>query len=77
MGTAVKILQTAANSVYPQDSMIELLVDGIWGPATLHDVNACDPSALVSAFDAARVAHLKKYDANSPYLAQLIARAEK
>jgi lysozyme family protein len=74
MGTAVKILQTAVNSFHDENPLI---VDGAWGPVTVAAANACNPLTLVPAFEQARVAHLRKYDANSPYLAQLIARAEK
>ena len=75
MVTAVKIAQTAVNSFSATTNQI--IVDGEWGPKTVAAINAVNPATMVSAFDAARVAHLKKYDAASPYLAQLIARAEK
>jgi lysozyme family protein len=75
MGTAVKIAQTAVNSFSATTN--QLVVDGGWGPKTVAAINAVDPKTFVAAFCAARVAHLQKYDAASPYLAQLIARAEK
>ena len=75
MGTAVKIAQTAVNSFSATTN--QLVVDGGWGPKTIAAINAVDPKTFVAAFCAARVAHLQKYDAASPYLAQLIARAEK
>ena len=75
MSTAVKIAQTAVNSFSATTN--QLVVDGGWGPKTIAAINAVDPKTFVAAFCAARVAHLQKYDAASPYLAQLIARAEK
>jgi lysozyme family protein len=77
MGTAVKILQGAINTEPSViDKTVPIPVDGIWGPLTVAAANACG-TWLVPAFEQARVSHLRKYDANSPYLAQLIARAEK
>lgn len=70
MGRAVKIAQSAVNSLGEN-----INVDGAWGPATLNAINSCDPQALVQAFDNARVAHYEENDGNSPYLAQLLARA--
>jgi hypothetical protein len=74
MGTAVKILQQAVNSFHQGNP---LALDGCWGPLTVVAANACNPLTLVAAFEQARVAHLRQYDADNPYLAQLIARAEK
>lgn len=81
--TAVKLLQEAANSTVQLTSLpyavanLPLVIDGAWGPKTISVVNSCSQAILVSAFQQLRVAHYKQYDANSPYLAQLIARAEK
>jgi hypothetical protein len=71
---AVKILQMAVND---QRGDIWLETDGVWGPLTITEVNDCDPTDLVPVFQQTRVAHYKANDANSPYFAQLIARAEK
>ena len=75
MGAAVKIVQTAVNSFSATTN--QLVIDGVWGPKTIAAINAVNPDTMVAAFNRARVAHLQAYDATSPYLKQLIARAEK
>ena len=73
--TAVKLLQEAVNNF--RKIAAPLVVDGVWGPATVQAVNGCWTEKIVAAFQQARVAHYKKYDANNKNLAQLIARAMK
>lgn len=68
---AVRTLQIATTKL----SVATLDLDGLWGPITLAAVNACDPMALVVAFQQSRVAFLKHWCANNPALPQLIARA--
>jgi len=76
--TAVKLLQMAVLSLWiGSDTQPEMGVDGIFGPETVAVTNSCIPAAVVTAFQQLRVAHYQKNDANSPYLAELIARAEK
>jgi lysozyme family protein len=74
---AVKLLQNAINGIVGNGSSYTVATDGAWGPQTLTAANGASDSQLVSAFKQLRVAHYQANDANSPYLAQLIARAEK
>jgi lysozyme family protein len=74
---AVKLLQNAINGIVGNGSSYTVATDGAWGPQTLTAANGASTSQLVSAFKQLRVAHYQANDANSPYLAQLIARAEK
>jgi hypothetical protein len=77
-GAAVEILQEASNDlrVYAGSQIAE---DGRWGPRTLGAVNSCDQSALVGAFQQARVAYYQSVAAANPdkakYLAGWTARA--
>ena len=74
--TAVKLLQMAVNDLFISPPY-PLAEDGVWGPLTIAQTNLLTEADLVLSFQQVRVAHYKKHDANSPYLAQLIARAEK
>lgn len=67
-GTAVRCLQQAVNSL----SAAAIAADGGWGPITLGAVNAADPAALVSAFQAQRVAYYQDIAASNPGLAQYL-----
>jgi lysozyme family protein len=75
-GTAVKLLQSAANFVG-----CGIVVDGVWGPATVNATNGCGISQIVPAFQQARISRYKAIvqanPSNQKYLAQWIARAEK
>ncbi|HEY1985981.1 MAG TPA: putative peptidoglycan-binding domain-containing protein [Terracidiphilus sp.] len=77
---AVRCLQQAVNSL-PSNGTAPIAEDGGWGPATLAAVNDADPDALVSAFNAKRVAHYQAIVADkpgdAPYLAVWTARAQK
>jgi lysozyme family protein len=77
-GTAVRCLQRAVNSL-AGDGAAQLIDDGEWGPMTLGAVNATDPAAMTTAFQAARVAHYQAIVAANPadaqYLPQWLARA--
>jgi lysozyme family protein len=79
-GTSVRCLQQAVNSLLAADEA-QLAEDGGWGPKTLGAANAADPVALVSAFQAKRVAYYQAIVAANPakakYLAAWIARARK
>jgi hypothetical protein len=80
-GTAVKLLQKAINSLI-ENPMIELIVDGLWGPATLREANDPDiQDSLVSVFQNYRIAHYRDIVAANPsksiYLNAWVARARK
>lgn len=76
-GTGVKLLQTAVESL----TGVSLVVDGLWGPATLRGANMCDPEALTEAFKTVRKQHYRdivlKKPANAKYLNGWLARAGK
>lgn len=76
-GTGVKLLQTAVEST----AGVSLVVDGLWGPATLHGANACDPEAITEAFKAVRKQYYRdivlKNPASAKYLNNWLARAGK
>lgn len=76
-GTGVKLLQTAVESV----TGVSLVVDGLWGPATLRGANMCDPEALTEAFKTVRKQHYRdivlKNPAKAKYLNGWLARAGK
>ncbi|MGA3009590.1 MAG: putative peptidoglycan-binding domain-containing protein [Terracidiphilus sp.] len=78
-GASVRCLQQAVNSLLPADAT-QLEEDGGWGPMTLNAANAADSTALVSAFQAKRVAYYQTVVANNRadaiYLSEWIARAE-
>jgi lysozyme family protein len=73
-GTSVKALQQSVNALGGG-----LAVDGGWGPLTVASANSADPSGLVRAFIAARVAHYQAIAAANPadavYLNGWLARA--
>lgn len=79
---AVRCLQQAVNDLrqlaFAANKIAE---DGGWGSLTLDAANGCDQTALVGAFQTARVARYKAIAAAKPalahYLPQWIARAEK
>lgn len=74
LGMAVKLLQTAVSNLGHS-----VTIDGGFGPNTLAAINACDPSALVAAFQVVRIAHYEAIVAANPndsqYETQWIARA--
>jgi lysozyme family protein len=77
---AVKLLQTAINSVVPS----AVTVDGTWGPNTLAHANAIPatgPINVVDAFRSVREQHYKDIVAKNPddqkYLKGWLARASK
>lgn len=76
-GTGVKLLQMAVENV----SGVSMGVDGLWGPATLHGANTCDPDMLCSAFRTVRQQHYRnivlKNPADARYLEGWLARAGK
>ena len=72
-GNAVRWLQEALRATGAQG----VAVDGVWGPITLAAANAAPQDALLDAFSQERVAFLRKYCADNPALASLIARAMK
>lgn len=76
-GTGVKLLQTAIENA----AGISLGIDGLWGPATLHGANTCDPDMLAAAFRTVRKQHYRdivlKNPANAKYLEGWLARAGK
>ena len=73
--TGTRLLQQAANTLG-----CTLTVDGVLGPASLAAINAIDPTALLSAYRAARVAHYQAIVADTPssqkYLAVWLQRAQ-
>jgi lysozyme family protein len=73
-------LQRAINSLSPQFSPTAVIVDGVVGPLTIAAANECDPTALINAFRAQRVAFYTeiaaKHPADEPYLKQWLARAQ-
>jgi lysozyme family protein len=71
---AVGMLQKALNSLGGGSPLAE---DGLWGPITLARANQALSNELVVAFKAQRRAHYLAFDADSPYLPQLLARAAK
>ena len=79
---AVRCLQQAVNDLrqlaFAANKIAE---DGGWGSLTLDAANGCDQTALVGAFQTARVARYKAIAAAKPalahYLPQWTARAEK
>lgn len=79
-GPAVLCLQQALNALNGAEGA-QLVEDGGWGPLTLDAANAADPTALVPAFQAKRVAHYQAIVAHDPskaqYLAAWTARAMK
>jgi lysozyme family protein len=79
-GASVRCLQQALNSLLAPGEA-PLAEDGVWGPMTLGAANAADPAALVSSFQAKRVAYYQAIVAADPskekYLAAWIARARK
>lgn len=76
-GTGVKLLQTAVETV----SGVSMGVDGLWGPATLHAANTCNPDMLCAAFITARKQHYRdivnENPADAKYLEGWLARAGK
>lgn len=74
---AVKFLQTAAETV----SGVSLMVDGLWGPSTLHGANGCDSAALTEAFKTVRKQFYRDLVLKNPdkakYLNGWLARAGK
>ena len=72
-GNAVRWLQEALGATGAQG----VAVDGVWGPVTLAAANAAPQDTLLDAFRQERVAFLRKYCADNPALASLIARAMK
>lgn len=76
-GTGVKLLQMAVENV----SGVTLGVDGLWGPATLHGANTCNPDMLAAAFRAVRIQHYRDIVVRNPakakFLANWLARAGK
>ena len=75
-GTAIRLLQTAANALGGA-----LTVDGGWGTLTLTAANRANPAALVAAFIEARENHYRAIVQNNPadqkYLQEWLARASK
>ena len=79
---AVRCLQEAVNDLkYHNSALGEIAEDGRWGPLTLDTANGCDQSALVGAFQQARVAHYRTIVAKNPaderYLVGWLARAKR
>lgn len=76
-GTGVKLLQTAVENI----SGVSMGVDGLWGPATLHGANNCNPDMLCANFITVRKQHYRdlvlKNPANAKYLNDWLARAGK
>lgn len=76
-GTGIRLAQEAANKA--RSSNLE--IDGVWGPATVLAINACDPQEFVGCFRAARIARyqdlVKKNPARAVYLDNWITRAQK
>ena len=77
-GSSVRCLQEAVNSLLAAGAT-QLKEDGGWGPMTLNAANAADPAALVSAFQARRVAYYQSIVAANPnkaiYLSEWTNRA--
>ena len=75
----MRCLQQAVNSLLPAGAT-QLEEDGGWGPMTLNAANAADPTALLSAFQAKRVAYYQTIVADNPakaiYLTGWINRAQ-
>ncbi len=75
--TAVRMLQLAVNNVSTQATS----VDGVWGPKTVDDSNACNQEELVQTFITVRRAHYRSIAASNPadarYLAAWLERASK
>ena len=75
-GTAIRLLQTAANALGGA-----LTVDGGWGTLTLTAANSANPAALIAAFIEARKDHYREIVRNNPadekYLEEWLARAGK
>ena len=75
-GTAIRLLQTAANALGGA-----LTVDGGWGTLTLTAANSANPAALIAAFIEAREDHYREIVRNNPadekYLEEWLARAGK
>ena len=75
-GTAIRLLQTAANALGGA-----LTVDGGWGTLTLTVANSANPAALIAAFIEAREnyyrAIVQRNPADQKYLQEWLARAGK
>ena len=75
-GTAIRLLQTAANALGGA-----LTADGGWGTLTLTAANSANPAALIAAFIEAREDHYREIVRNNPadekYLEEWLARAGK
>ena len=75
-GTAIRLLQTAANALGGV-----LTADGGWGTLTLTAANSANPAALIAAFIEAREDHYREIVRNNPadekYLEEWLARAGK
>jgi lysozyme family protein len=75
-GTAIRLLQTAANALGGA-----LTVDGGWGTLTLTAVNSANPAAFIAAFIEARENYYRAIVQNNPadqkYLQEWLARAGK
>ena len=75
-GTAIRLLQTAANALGGA-----LTVDGGWGTLTLTAANSANPAALIAAFIEARENYYRAIVQNNPadkkYLEEWLARAGK
>ena len=75
-GTAIRLLQTAANALGGA-----LTVDGGWGTLTLTAANSANPAALIAAFIEAREnyyrAIVQRNPADQKYLQEWLARAGK
>ena len=75
-GTAIRLLQTAANALGGA-----LTVDGGWGTLTLTAANSANPAALIAAFIEARENYYRAIVQRNPvdqkYLQEWLARAGK
>ena len=75
-GTAIRLLQTAANALGGA-----LTVDGGWGTLTLSAATSANPAALIAAFIEAREnyyrAIVQRNPADQKYLQEWLARAGK
>ncbi len=75
-GTAIRLLQTAANALGGA-----LTVDGGWGTLTLTAANSANSAALIATFIEAREDHYREIVRNNPadekYLEEWLARAGK
>ena len=73
IGTAIKLMQNAANLLKP--GLVE--VDGANGPNTLAAVNSLEPEAILAAFRSLRLGHYQEIVDNDSSKAVYLGTAQK